>query len=284
MPSEVRDGPFLSQRVQHPAGANKLIFSTMTITVSKQTCTTCAMAQPPLTALPKELLHRIAFDALGKGAVYGTVLMRPVCKPLRDAFAKLDSEVIDLRTHSVPYHVIRDLIPVHGVQTAFSGAFSAQVGPSERVPVGRVDLPIRGLRRAPRGSQVGPSERVPVGLLDLPERGPQRAPRGSQVGPRERVPVGRVDVLVRGPRRAPRGSQVGPGERVPVGREDVLVRGPRRAARGSQVGPSERVPVGQVDPLVRGPRRAPRGSQVGPGERVPSAARCRNASRLIWGL
>ena len=46
-----------------------------------------------------------------------------------------------------------------------------------------------GFGRAPRGAAVGTRERLPVGRVDVRVRGDERAPRDATVGARERLPV-----------------------------------------------------------------------------------------------
>ena len=59
----------------------------------------------------------------------------------------------------------------------------------ERLPLERVDVPVRGGGRATRSTEVGARERLPVGRVDVPVRGGGgRAPRGAAVAARERVP------------------------------------------------------------------------------------------------
>ena len=58
----------------------------------------------------------------------------------------------------------------------------------ERLPLERVDVPVRGGGRATRSTEVGARERLPVGRVDVLEGGGGRAPRGAAVAARERVP------------------------------------------------------------------------------------------------
>jgi hypothetical protein len=78
----------------------------------------------------------------------------------------------------------------------------------ERLPVGRVDVHVRGGARPPRDAEVGARERLPVERGDVLVRGVQRPPRDAEVGAQERLPVGLVDVRVRGEGWSPRNSEV----------------------------------------------------------------------------
>ena len=143
------------------------------------------------------------------------------------------------------------------------------------LPVERGDVQGRSGQWAPRGAEMGARERLPVGQVDVLLRGEGGHLEVLKWARANGCP-GTRDVRGRSGRWALRGAEVGARERLPVGRGDVLERGEGRPPRGAQVG-ARGLPVGRGHVLEG--RAAPRGAEMGARERARGTSTCRPRRR-----
>jgi hypothetical protein len=80
------------------------------------------------------------------------------------------------------------------MEAAEGGPRGAALVARERLPVGRVDVLVRGSGRTPRGTEVGTREWRPVERRHVRDGGAGGAPRGAALAVRERLPDRRNDV------------------------------------------------------------------------------------------
>lgn len=121
----------------------------------------------------------------------------------------------------------------------------SEVGPRDRLPLGRVDALGGGPGRTPGLLGVHARKRVRVGRTDVHQGGRRRPLALSQVRARERMSVARADVRRRRGGRTPRLSEVCPRIRMSVGRTHVFSGGHAGPTGVSRVRPPKRMSLGQ---------------------------------------